>query len=150
MQTGARDPDKLKQRLLDFARDFAFFRLIGLEVCDLAPKWSKCQLQSRDDLQNPSGVVHGGVIATLIDTAIAQALLMTEEYQVVRDSRGGLVTVDLHVKYLRPASHGRLLCEAKIVHLGKRVMHAQAVVRNDQDKDIALGDATLMLVAGNG
>jgi uncharacterized protein (TIGR00369 family) len=89
------------------------------------------------------------VVATLIDATVTQALLMTDEYQQVRDTQGSLSTVDLHVKYLRPARQGRLICEAKVVHLGKRIIHAQATVRDEETKDIALGDASLMIVLGN-
>jgi uncharacterized protein (TIGR00369 family) len=143
-----RDPEKLKQKLLDFARGFPLFQLLGLELLDLGPRWAKCQLSARPELLNPNGVIHGGVVATLIDTAIAQSLLMTDEYQTVRDTKGSLSTIDLHIKYLRPVNTGKLVCEATIVHLGKRVIHAHAVVRSEHDKDIALGDATLMMVSG--
>ncbi|MEY4580909.1 MAG: hypothetical protein RL701_5612 [Pseudomonadota bacterium] len=144
-----RDPAKLKQKLLEFARGFPFYQLIGFEVSDFGPSWAQCQVKARDELQNPNGTLHGGVIATLIDATITQALLMTDEYQRVRETKGSLATIDLHVKYLRPAQRGRLICEANIVHLGKRVVHARATVRNEQAKEIALGDASLMLVLGN-
>jgi uncharacterized protein (TIGR00369 family) len=144
-----RDPEKLKQKLLEFARGFPFFQLVWFEVSDCGPQWAKCQVKARNELENPNGVIHGGVIATLIDATITQAMLMTDEYQAVRDSNGSMSTVDLHVKYLRPAVHGRLICDANIVHLGKRVIHAQAVVKNEESKEIALGDATLMIVLGN-
>jgi acyl-CoA thioesterase len=144
-----RDPEKLKQKLLEFARGFPFFQMVGFEVSDFGPRWAKCQVKARNELENPNGVIHGGVIATLIDATITQAMLMTDEYQAVRDTNGSMSTVDLHVKYLRPAVHGRLICDATIVHLGKRVIHAQAVVKNDDSKDIAMGDATMMIVLGN-
>ena len=60
----------------------------------------------RPDLQNANGVMHGGVIATLIDAAITQAMLMTDEYQAVRDTKGSMTSVDLRVKYLRPLTRG--------------------------------------------
>jgi uncharacterized protein (TIGR00369 family) len=145
---GPGDREKLKQKLLEFARGFPFFQLVGFEVCDFGPKWAKCQVKGRTELENPNGVIHGGVLATLIDATITQAMLMTDEYQVVRETKGSLSTIDLHVKYLRPAKHGRLICEATIVQLGKRVIHAQAVVRNEDGKDIALGDASLIIVSG--
>ena len=148
VMSGKRDPEKLKQKLREFARGFPFFQLVGFEVVDFEPGWAKCQVKGRRELENPNGVMHGGVIATLIDSTITQALLMTDEYQKVRETHGSLSTVDLHVKYLRPAKEGRLLCEAKIVHTGKRVVHAQANVRNEAGKDVALGDATLMIVLG--
>lgn len=144
-----RDPEKLKQKLLEFARGFPFFQLIGFEVTDFGPKWAKCQVKGRSELENPNGVIHGGVIATLIDATITQALLMTDEYQAVRDTKGSLSTIDLHVKYLRPAQHGRLICDATIVHLGKRVIHAQAVVKNEEAKEVALGDASMVITLGS-
>jgi uncharacterized protein (TIGR00369 family) len=146
----ARDPEKLKSKLIAFARDFPFFKLVGYTVIDCGPKWAKCELRCRDELRNPNGVIHGGVLATLIDASITQAMLMTDEYQVVRDTQGMLTTIDLRVKYLRPVTTGTLHCDSTIVHLGKRVIHAQAVVRDDAGKELALGDATLMIVPGKG
>lgn len=144
-----RDPEKLKQKLREFAQGFPFFQLVGFEVLDFGPSWARCQVKVRRELENPNGFVHGGVVATLIDATITQSLLMTDEYQQVRDTQGSLSTVDLHVKYLRPARQGRLICEAKVVHLGKRIIHAHAAVRDEEGKDIALGDASLMIVLGN-
>jgi acyl-CoA thioesterase len=143
-----RDPAKLKAKLLEFAKDFAFFKLVGFEVLDCGPKWSKCQIRLRPELHNPNGVLHGGVIATLIDAGITQALLMTDEYQVIRETNGAMSTVDLHIKYLRPLSEGLAICESTIVHLGKRIVHAQSEVKTAEGKPLALGDASLILVPG--
>jgi uncharacterized protein (TIGR00369 family) len=148
--TDSRSPEKLRDKLVAFAKDFPFFKLVGYEVEDCGPKWARCRLAYRDELANPNGVLHGGVIATLIDASLTQAMLMTDQYQVVRDTKGTLTTIDLRVKYLRPASKGTLTCEASIAHLGKRVIHAQAVVKDDAGKEVALGDATLMIVPGPG
>jgi uncharacterized protein (TIGR00369 family) len=146
--TAPRDPAKLKAKLLEFAKDFPFFRLVGFEVLDCAPKWSRCQIRLRSELHNPNGVLHGGVIATLIDAGITQAMLMTDEYQLIRDTKGAMSTVDLHIKYLRPISDGLAICESSIVHLGKRIVHAQAQVQTADGKPLALGDASLILVPG--
>jgi acyl-CoA thioesterase len=148
--SSGRDPEKLRTKLLDFAKDFAFFKLVGFEVLDCSPGYSKCQIRLRPELHNPNGVLHGGVLATLIDAGITQAMLMTDEYQVIRDTKGAMSTVDLHIKYLRPISAGLAICESRIVHLGKRIVHAQAKVQNEDGKDLALGDASMILVSGKG
>src|SRR5262245_43110669 len=107
------DPEKLKRKLFEFARDFPLFKLIGFELVDFGPTWAKTRIALRPELCNPNGVMHGGVIATLIDASITQAMLMTEEYQAVRESKGGsMSSVDLRVKYLRPLVAGYALCEA--------------------------------------
>lgn len=141
------DPDELKKRLHAFAKAAPYFKLLELEVIDFGPRWSKCRISPRAELRNPNGSVHGGVISTLIDAGITQAMLMTEEYQVgVREAKGFLTTVDLRVRYLRAMTEGSMTCESKIVHLGRRMVHASAVVQNDSGKDIALGDSILSLV----
>jgi len=144
-----RDPEKLKQKLRAFGKDFALFKLLGVELVDFGPKWSTTRIALRPELCNANGVMHGGVLATLIDVGFTQAMLMTDEYQHVRDTKGSMSSVDLRVKYLRPLVAGYATCEARITHLGRRVGHASAVVRNDAGKDVALGDATMMITLGD-
>jgi uncharacterized protein (TIGR00369 family) len=144
-----RDPDKLKQKLRAFAEDFAFFKLLGVELVDFGPEWSISRLALKPELRNANGVMHGGVLATLIDVGFTQAMLMTDVYQEVRDTKGSMSSLDLRVKYLRPLTAGFATCEARITHLGRRVAHASAVVKNDEGKDVALGDAMLMITLGD-
>jgi uncharacterized protein (TIGR00369 family) len=143
-----RDAEKLKQKLRDFAQTFPFFQLLGFEVLDFGPGFSKTRITVRDDLKNPNGVIHGGVIATLIDAGITQAMLMTDAYQEIRDTKGMMTTLDLRVKYLRPLSAGNLTCSAEVPRIGKRIAHASALVTGDDGKEIAMGDSMLMLMAG--
>ncbi|MFQ5503193.1 MAG: PaaI family thioesterase [Planctomycetota bacterium] len=142
------DPDELKRKLHAFAKEAPFFQLMDLEVLDFGPRWSQCRISPRQQLRNPNGSVHGGVIATLIDAGITQAMLMTDEYQVgVREEKGFLTTVDLRIRYLRPMTAGAMTCESKIVHLGRRIIHASSAIQNDEGQDVALGDAILSLIS---
>jgi len=135
-----------REGILAFAQQFPFFRLIGLEVVDLQPGWSKTRLGHRHDLNQPAGIMHGGVIASVIDSGIAHALLLTERFQELRDEGGALVSVDLRVKYLRPVSEGEIVCESKVLRLGRQIIHAESVVTNGEGKEVARGDATYMAV----
>lgn len=147
MSDKPRDPARLKQKLVDFAASFPFFELMGFAVVDFGPRWSTCTLTHRKELCNPNGVLHGGAISTLIDAGITQAMLMTDEYdEVVRQNKGYMTTIDLRVRYLRPCSGGVLTCESKVTHLGRRIVHASAVVKGDDGKDVALGDSIMTLV----
>ena len=135
-----------REGILAFAAQFPFFRLIGLEVLDLEPGWSKTRLEHRPDLAQPAGIMHGGVIASIIDSGIAHALLLTERFQELRDQGGALISVDLRVKFLRPVSDGEIVCESKVLRLGRQIIHAEAVVTNAEGKEVARGDATYMAV----
>jgi len=142
-------PESLKRKLLEFAADFPFFNHMGLEVEDMGPGFARVSVELVDHLRNPNGQMHGGVIATLVDMSITQAMLMTEAYQRVRDTRGLMTNVDLRVKYLRAVGAGRATVESKIVHEGRRVVHVASEVKDDRGKTVALGDATLMIVLGD-
>ncbi len=141
--------DSLKRKLLEFAADFPFFNHMGLEVEEMSSGFARVSVELVDHLRNPNGQMHGGVIATLVDMSITQAMLMTETYQRVRDTRGMMTNVDLRMKYLRGVGAGRATVESKIVHEGRRVVHVASEVKDDRGKIVALGDATLMIVLGD-
>ena len=113
-----------------------FSKLIGMKLVDLRPDEAVLSIEMRDDLRQPSGVLHGGVTATLIDTAMAFAvrtrLEMTE----------ATATIDLTVHYLRPHLTGVFTCTAKIVRAGKRIFTVSADVHNEEGKLIATGIST--------
>ncbi|HJN43373.1 MAG: hypothetical protein CL477_05320 [Acidobacteria bacterium] len=135
------DEPTFREILLEKAGRFPFFKLIGLEILDAAPGRSTSQVTWRPDLTQPAGLLHGGVIATLIDTGIAYSMLLCDELHELLDGGGSLVSVDLRVKYLRPVSKGTVICESRVVRMGRRVIHADAVVTDDQGKEVARGDS---------
>ncbi|MBK6724123.1 MAG: PaaI family thioesterase [Acidobacteria bacterium] len=113
-----------------------FSRLIGMRLEDLQPDLATISIDMRDDLRQPSGVLHGGVTATLIDTAMAFAVR----------TRIGLTeataTIDLTVHYLRPHMTGKFICTAKVVRAGKRIFTVSADVHGSEGKLIATGLST--------
>tara|TARA_B100001179_G_C18380547_1_gene313137 strand:+ start:137 stop:613 length:477 start_codon:yes stop_codon:yes gene_type:complete len=137
-----------REGILAYAQHFPFFKLMGLEILDISPGWSRTRIKYRKDLTQPAGIMHGGVIASLIDTGIAHALLMTERFKQLQEERGALVSVDLRVKFIRPVSEGPVVCESTVVRLGQKILHAEAVVTNELGKEVARGDATYMAVPG--
>jgi uncharacterized protein (TIGR00369 family) len=140
------DPAVLKARdaILENARQWPFFQLIGMEVVDMRPGWSMLKVAWRPDLTQPAGIMHGGIIATLIDTGIAHAILLTDVHK--HDGSTSIVSVDLRVKYLRPVSEGLIYCESTVPRLGRSIIHAESIVRNADGKEVARGDSIYMVV----
>ena len=135
------DPTTLAEQLLAHSRGVAFFDLIGLEILEAEPGRSVARVRMQPELANPVGLMHGGVIASLIDTGIAYALMLQEDVQDALHAGRSLVTVDLRVKYLRPVSAGSITCESRVVRMGRQIIHADAIVTNDAGKEVARGDA---------
>jgi uncharacterized protein (TIGR00369 family) len=144
------EPDRYsREGILAFAEQFPFFKLIGLEILEVEPGRSRTRIEHRPDLAQPAGIMHGGVIAALVDTGIAHALLMTDRFQELREEQGALVSVDLRVKFIRPVSAGAVECRSEVVRLGRTIIHAEAIVTDARGKEVARGDATYMAVPGN-
>lgn len=76
---------------------------------------------------NTMGVVHGGAIATLVDTALGCAVMSKMPLGKA------YTTVELHMNFVRPVTvaTGRILCEALILHSGSRMATAEAKVRDE-------------------
>ena len=129
-----------KERARNALNNLAFARLIGMQMVDIRIGEADIKLGLRDDLRQPYGILHGGVTATLIDTAMAFAVRThLEDHEVT-------TSVDLTVHYLRPHSEGEVLCTAKVVRPGKRVFTVSADVVNTEGKLIATGLSTYMKV----
>lgn len=125
-----------KQEAADRLHGLAFARLLGMELVDIRPDEAVVKLEMRNDLSQPSGVLHGGVTAALIDTAMAFAIrthLADDEFTA---------TIDLTVHYLRPHTSGTVTCTAKCVRAGKRIFTVSADVENEEGKLIATGLST--------
>ena len=115
------------------------FRLVsvGLDVARVELKVEQKHLQ-------PLGTVHGGVLATLIDTATYWAAFLT----LPEDT--GLVNVDLKLNYLRPVSGGVLIAEGRCLRAGRTISYAESHVRDGDDRLVAHGTSTLMALPGKG
>src|SRR5678815_2258963 len=102
-----------------------FAKLIGMKLVDVRPDEAVISIEMRDDLRQPSGVLHGGVTATLIDTAMAFAV----RTRLAIDE--ATATIDLTAHHLRPHLTGTFTCTAKVVRAGKRIFIVSADVVND-------------------
>src|SRR3954466_8157964 len=116
--------EERKQRAATALHNLPFAKLIGMRLVDLRPNEAVISVAMRDDLRQPSGVLHGGVTATLIDTAMAFAVRTRLE------PTASTATIDLTVHYLRPLVEGYASCTAKVVRAGKRIFTVAADVEN--------------------
>lgn len=89
----------------------------------------------------PFGIVHGGVIATIVDTATFWA-----GFGRVGES-DGLVNVDLKLNYLRPVTKGPMIAKGRCIKAGRQLSYTEASVFVG-DELVAHGTSTLMILAG--
>lgn len=90
---------------------------------------------------NPIGSVHGGVLATLCDSACGCAV------QSMLPAGSFYTSLDLSVKFLRPVTlaTGRMTCEGAVTHLGGRSALAQARLTDSGGKLFAHATSSCMI-----
>jgi uncharacterized protein (TIGR00369 family) len=87
-------------------------------------------------LERFGGIVHGGALASLADTAAAFAVLST------LDTEEQTVTVDLTLHYLRPVTVGKLTARARVLRGGRRVATVSVEVFNESEALVVTALAT--------
>lgn len=92
----------------------------------------------RHDFNNRHGVVHGGILATLLDSAMARAARALEG---VHEIAG---TVDIHVQYLRPAT-GEIVAIGHVEHTSTALAFCRGEIRNSENQSVALASGTFRL-----
>lgn len=114
-----------------------FTQLVGTELSNVEERRATINLKAEERHLNPSGTVHGGVISTLIDASMAEALnTMIEEGEQP-------FTIQITVNYMKPGKPGMLTSTAQVRKGGERITIVEAeVMQEDEDEVIALATGT--------
>ena len=134
-----------RERLFALIDGSPFVRHIGMRIADLAWGRAAFEMEAADFRMQPFGVIHGGNIATLIDSAAFWACFLA-----MGSDDDGLASVDLKLNYLAPARGELLRCQGKLIKAGKTLSYAEAAVRGGDGRLIAHGTSTLMRLPGLG
>ena len=134
-----------RERLFALIDGAPFVRHMGMRITDIAWGRAAFELTPADFRLQPFGVIHGGNVATLIDSATFWAC-----YLAMDSDDDGLASVDLKLNYLAPARVEALRCEGTLIKAGKTLSYAEAEVRGGDGQLIAHGTSTLMRLPGLG
>lgn len=85
------------------------------------------------------GLIHGGVLSVLMDSACGSAAVIALPEPEV------CPTVDLRLDHYRAAKVGKkIYCRAQVTHLAKQIVFTEGLIWQDEDKPIAKGTGTFM------
>ena len=116
--------------------------LIGMTVIEVSEGRVVFTAEPAEYHYNPLGTVHGGIAATLLDSAMGCAV------QSMLPHGGGYTTLELKVNYLRPMTSktGTVYAEGKIIHVGGQTATAEARLMDASGKLYAHGTTTCILL----
>lgn len=105
-----------------------YAHLLGIELDEVSKGTATLGFEVRKELTQNHGVVHGGAIASLVDSATAFAIIS------LLAPREKVTTADLTISYLRPLTEGRVTAVAKVVRAGRRLFVVSADVTGSDGK----------------
>lgn len=120
--------DKEFERINNVITSAPFINLIGVKLEKVERGSVKVCIEDCEQLKQQAGIVHGGAIASLLDTSAALSVIsLLDEGQFT-------TTIDLTIHYLRPISKGKIMAIGKVIRAGRKVITVSAEVFDEQEK----------------
>ena len=118
--------------------------LLGMQLDEVAPGRTVFSMLADEVHENPMGTMHGGIVATLVDTAMGCAL------SSLLPADAGFTTLELKTNFVRAITQatGRIYAEGSVVHTGGRVATTEARVHDDSGALYAHATSTCLILRG--
>ena len=130
----------LKEKSMEVNRHNPFVQLLGVEIEEVGPDFSRLRLPLRPEFLNPHGLVHGGALFTLADNAAGCAATGDGRVYVTQAS-------DIH--FLRTQSSGDVRAEARVRHRGKSTVLVDVALTGEEERLLATACFTFFCVDGS-
>jgi 1,4-dihydroxy-2-naphthoyl-CoA hydrolase len=115
-----------------------FDALVGTQWLDDDPGHARVRVELRDELRQPVGLLHGGVMSTLVESICSRATAL----QVLDDGMAAMGQ-SISVNFIRPVTEGGAEVSARARHRGRTTWVWEAEVRDDQDRLCATAQMTI-------
>ncbi len=134
----------LVESLREQLQGTAFYRWAGIELVEASPGHAEVALEAGPEHVNLQGLIHGGMLATLADTAMGLAV------RTVLGSGRRHVTVQLSMEFLAPGKQGRIVARGRTVKVGRQLGFAEADVVDGRGQVLARARSTLSVTPAKG
>ena len=128
------------QALKEIANKGPFLQLLPMEITELDYGYCKLETKLSEKLNNPFGIPHGGVFASIIETATYWAV-----YCAIDEDKG-VTTIDVKMDNLASTKGGKLVAEGRQIKIGRTICLAEATVKDENGKLLAYGSSKIMVV----
>jgi acyl-CoA thioesterase len=116
-----------------------FTEQLGVEYLGVQDGSYVIELELREDHMSRAGRAHGGVLFSLLDTALGRAIL-----EHLPQGRG-CATVEMKINYFRPIQRGRVRAQGRMRELTRRLGYAEGEILGPDGKVLARANGTFFL-----
>ncbi len=117
-----------------------FDALLGTEWLDDDPDHARVRVELREELRQPVGLLHGGVMSTLVESICSRATALS-----VLDQGMAAMGQSISVSFIRPVTAGGAEVTARARHRGRTTWVWDAEITDDNDRLCALAQMTIAI-----
>ena len=128
-----------------FAVHIPFVEMLGFELVSWDAGRAEIALTLREELTNSWSVMHGGVLMTLLDVAMASAARSPNQPGI--ESSPGVVTIEMKTTFMRPGL-GRLVGKGQLVHRTASMAFCEASIFDEAGLIVAQATGTFKYLNG--
>jgi acyl-CoA thioesterase len=134
------DPTRLSPAAIDGTPDQAeFTHSLGIELLGMVDGAFTLELELQPMHMSRAERAHGGVLFTLLDTALGRSVL-----EALPEGRG-CATLEISIHYFRPVQSGRIRARGRVRELTRSLGYAEGEIENEQGKVLARASGTFFL-----
>ncbi len=124
---------------LDSAQPLPFYELLNMKISEISKGKAILEMTLKDEMKIPGGVMYGGAIASIADSAVAIALFSL----VGQDTK--VATIDLNINYLEPV-RSDITAKAEIIHKGSKIATGEVEITDEENKTVAKANANYAII----
>ncbi len=128
------------ETIIEKVNQSPYYQLTSMQIKELG--WGACvmHLPVLEKHHQPYGMAHGGILASLIDSAAYWAVFT----QIYDGSK--MISIDLKLNYVAPALEGNLVVVGKSIKTGKSLCIGEGLITDQNDKLICHGTSSMMIM----
>lgn len=130
------------EKLINRGESSPLYQLLGMKIEKVEKSFARLSMKVEKKHTQFYDTVHGGVVATLADSAAAWAIFGLDNLE------GNPVTVEMKINFLKPVCTGKLVAEARTIQEVSRIFASDVEVKNEGSL-VAKSLVTYYLVKNN-
>jgi uncharacterized protein (TIGR00369 family) len=142
-ETPKKPPEKTPvdfEALREYANEVPMYKLLGMRVEEARAGYARFRLPFRQELTQPMGVMHGGALAAVADSAVAIALWGLVGMDKV------FTTIEMKINFIAPVAGGEVIAEGNIVHCGRKTALGEVTLKDQNGRLVGKCLATYMIL----
>ncbi|MFX1495641.1 MAG: PaaI family thioesterase [Promethearchaeota archaeon] len=130
----------LLEKLIKQGESSPFYQLLNIKIDEVRKSYARLSMEVDERHLQFLKTVHGGVIASLADSAAAWATYG------LNNLAGTPVTVEMKINFLKPVKSGKLVAKARNLHKGSKIFVSDVEVKDGNGNLIAKSLVTYYLI----